>query len=402
MIRSFPFQPAPILRLTLTALITVSAAAAPNASLNTAPNSAPNPSSKNASKPAPPRDPLSGFRELASDLWAQGPGPDSGVVLEYRLHRRSNACTGLEPEVRLRLSGDGRLELLRTRSFAESDRAGPGGFSGRIGKRAWDSLFAQVSGMEWETALPGLPMPGMSESRQVIELRQAGRAARFEFSGAVPAGHDRIANGLAAVTGMIRAATADTLWSLSLGAEPGKYKQGVLRTRAAWTLRGKSPMRFRMPVEGGKDMEGGDGGNGGDGGDGGKGGKGGKGGCGTLGLRWTLLPKDVPGFTAVPSERNWTFPKNGLKMDRRNEGKYDSKAAGKPTGMGQGIAPGAWQELQPGDSVSVSGVFLIPKAKNSSRVEREGSLMHMGIPVGLAGSEDTLAVVTLFSGYFRF
>lgn len=62
-------------------------------------------------------------------------------------------------------------------------------------------------------------------------------AARFESVGAVP-GHDRIADGLAAVTGMIRAETADTLWSLGLGAEAGKYRQRVLRVRASWSLRG--------------------------------------------------------------------------------------------------------------------------------------------------------------------
>ncbi len=387
MIRTF--RPAPIPCLALSALLAFSIpeaeaapvaapkstpVAAPGATPNTALTPAPNPAYKNASKPAPPRDPLSGFRELASDLWTQGPGPDTAMVLEYRLNRRANACSGHEPEVRLRLSGDGRLELLRTRSFAESDRAGPGSFSGRIGKKAWDSVFARVSGMEWETALPGLPMPGMSESDQVTELRRAGRSARFEFSGAVPPGHDRIADGLAAVTGMIRAATADTLWSLRLGAEAGKSKQGVLRARAAWSLRGKSPLRFRMPLEGGKSGEV-DGGNR-------------ENGCGALGLRWTLQPKDVQGFTAVPSERNWTFPKDGLKMARR--------------GAGQAIGPGTWQELQPGDSISVSVDFPAPKAKNSARVEREGSLVHAGIPVTLAGSEDTLAVVTLFSGYFRY
>lgn len=375
MIRTF--RPAPIPCLALSALLAFSIPeaaptspteaapkSAPAAAPVTAPRTSPNPAHKNASKPAPPRDPLSGFRELASDLWTQGPGPDTGLVLEYQLNRRANLCTGHEPEVRLRLSADGRLEMLRTRSFAESDRAGPGGFSGRIGKKAWDSVFAQVSGMEWETSLPGLPMPGMSESNQVIELRRSGRTARFEFTGAVPVGHDRIADGLAAVTGMLRAAAADTLWSLNLAAEAGKYKQGALRVRASWSLRGKSPLRLRMPLEGGET------------------------GCGSIGLRWTLLPKDVQGFTAVPSERNWTYPKSGMKTDRR--------------GKGETIGPGTWQELQPGDSISVSADFPATKAKNSSRVEREGSLMHSGIAVALAGSEDTLAVVTLFSGYFRF
>ena len=385
MIRTF--QTAPILSLALAAHLIFAASsntfgAAPAAAPHQAPNSAPHPSSKNFSKPAPPRDPLSGFRDLATDLWTQGPGSDSGVVLEYRLNRRTNACTGPEPEVRLRLSGDGRLELLRTRSFAESDRAGPGSFAGRIGKKAWDSVFAQVSGMEWETALPGLPMPGMSESNQMIELRQAGRTARFEFTGPVPPGHDRIADGLSAVTGMIRAATADTLWSLRLGAEAGKYTQGVLRVRSSWSLRGNSPVRFRMPAVGGDT------------------------GCGVLGLRWSLQPKEVQGFTAVPSEKKWAFPKNGLMMERMdvwaNDWKRHRKAAGKPAGLGQAIDPGTWQELQPGDSITVSGEFPVPKAKNSSRVEREGSLMHLGIPVARAGSEDTLAVVTLFSGYFRF
>lgn len=381
MIRFSRYARFPLFTIAVSAVAVLSASA-PDVKPDMAPKPASRPAPHPPSQKAPPRDPLSGFRDLATELWTQGPGSDSGVVLEYRLNRPAIACTGGEPEVRLRLFGDGRLELLRTRSYTESDFAGPGSFAGRIGKKTWDSVFAQVSGMEWETALPGLPMPGMSETDRVIELRLAGRTARFESSGTVPAGHDRIADGLSAVTGMIRAATADTLWSLRFGAEAGKYKQGVLRVRASWILRGNTPVRFRLPVEGGEN------------------------GCGSLGLRWSLQPKDVQGFTAVPSEKNLAFPKNGLKMEGMNDGKgdrkVDRKIAGKPAGAGQAIDPGTWRELQPGDSISVSGEFPVPKAKNSSRVEREGSLMHLGIPVAMAGREDTSAVVTLFSGYFRF
>lgn len=331
-----------------------------------APKAAPQLTPQPQPQKAPPRDPLSGFRDLASDLWTRGPSPDTGMVLEYQLNRRGNACTGHEPEVRLRLSGDGRLEMIRTSSFAESERSGPGSFAGRIGKKTWDSVFAQVSGMEWETALPGLPMPGMSEANQVIMLQQAGRTARFDFTGSIPPGHDRIADGLSAVTAMIRDAAADTLWSLRLGAEEGKFRKGQLRVRAVWLLRGKTPLRFRLPVAG----QGSD--------------------CGTLGLRWMLQPKDVQGFTAVPSERNWTYPKGELKREAKNPAKVEA------------IGPGTWQDLLPGDSISVYADFPAPKPKNSARVEREGNLVHMGIPVALAGSDDTLAVVTLFSRYFRF
>ena len=292
------------------------------------------------------------------------------MVLEYRLNRRGNACTGHEPEVRLRLSGDGRLEMIRTRSFAESERAGPGSFSGRIGKKTWDSVFARVSGMEWEAALPGLPMPGMSESNQVIALQRSGRTARFDVTGPVPPGHDRIAEGLGAVTALIREASADTLWSLDLGAEEGKSGKGLLRVRAVWTLRGKAPMRFRLPMPSLESD------------------------CGALGLRWMLRPKDVQGFTAVPSERNRAYPKGELKFDLRGEAKNPSKV--------EAIGPGSWQDLLPGDTIAVSAVFPVPKPKNSGRVEREGSLVHSGVPVAMAGSEDTSAVVTLFSGYFRF
>lgn len=364
MIRTF--RPAQIPYLALAALNAFFGIAAPKAAPNISTSAAPAPDRKNISKPAPPRDPLSGFRDLASDLWTRGPGLDTGMVLEYQLNRVSNACTGHEPETRLRLFGDGRLELTRTRSFAESERAGPGRFAGRIGKKTWDSVFAQVSGMEWETALSGLPMPGMSESNQVVALQGYGRTARFEFTGPIPPGHDRIAYGLRAVTALIRDAAADTLWSLRLGAEEGKFRKGRLRVRAAWILRGRTPMRFRFSVAGQESD------------------------CGTLGLRWMLRPKDVQGFTAVSSERNWAYPKGELKRQAKTPVKVEASGSG------------TWQDLLPGDSLSVYADFTIPKPKNSARVEREGNLVHLGIPVALSGSDDTLAVVSLFSRYFRF
>ena len=305
-----------------------------------------------APRKAPP-DALVEFRNIASVLLKSGLGLDTGLALEYQFHRTDGLCKGREPEIHLRLHGDGRLDLFRTRSWAESDRSGPGRFQGRIGKAAWDSLLLQVSDMKWEEE-GGLPLPGIAESDQVILLHAGGRTASFDFGGPVPKGQERIRNGLGAVTGLLQPAEKDTVWSLALGHADAKYRKGRLKVRAVWSLRGILPLRFRLPAPG-RQPE-----------------------CGIVALRWTLQPKDVQGFTAVSAERNWAYP-----------GSPDKEA-------------GAWKEIQPGDSIAVAYAFPLPKPKNAARVEREGSLMHLGFPVAFAGSADTLAVVTLFSGYFRF
>ncbi|MDB5103470.1 MAG: hypothetical protein JWP91_1159 [Fibrobacteres bacterium] len=301
-------------------------------------------------------DALSGFRHLASALRKSGPGPDTGLVFEYQLNRRSNACTGHEPEIRLRVFANGKLELFRTRSFAESDRFGPGSFQGKAGKAEWDSLFRMAANMEWEDARGGQPRPDGSGSNQVMILNHAGRTARFDLTGPVPPGQESIADGLGAVNALMRPAEADTVWSLGLGASEPKYRKGGLQVRAVWVLRGRIPLRIRLPLPGAQPD------------------------CGVFGLRWTQVPKDVQGFTAVPSERNWAYPK--------------ASTLGKDAGT--------WKDLKPGDSLSVSLAFPLPKAKNATRVTREGSLMHPGFPVSLAGYSDTLATVTLFSDYFQF
>jgi hypothetical protein len=122
--------------------------------------------------------------------------------------------------------------------------------------------------------------------------------------------------------------------------------------------------------------------------------------CGTIGLHWSQRPKDIQGFTAVPSKKSWAYPIS------RGKTKSQYKQPG--------AEPGSWKDIRPGDSVSLAMELPFPKPGKAARVFREGKLMHLGFSVALQepvgssaedstkGSADTSAVVTLFSDYFGF
>lgn len=304
-------------------------------------------------QPAP--DGLKDMRMLAGTLLKKGAGKDTALVLEYQVNRHSNTCTNHQPEIGLRLYGDGRLALLVTRSWAETDDNGPASTRGVIGRAGWDSLFSAIAKMKWlpvaaDPFLP-MPMPGMSESNYTVRIHSAGKQAEFSLSGSVPDMQDLIRNGLHAASALVESAESDTLWSLRLAGTAPKVKNGILTVKAQWRLKGSQPLRIRMPVKDAPPA------------------------CGSMELSWIHPAKEVDGETPLPPEIQRV------------------KLAKAPTGAG------AWKTLKPGEPVEMESSFALSKSPGGAR---RGSLIHLGFPISLAGATDTLAVVTLFSGDFNF
>jgi hypothetical protein len=295
-------------------------------------------------------DNLGDFRALAEALRKRGPGGDTAAVCEYHLDRPSNACARDLPESRTRLRGDGRLDKVVTRSFAETEDYGPGRFAGRIGKAQWDSAFAALAAMRWAPRGP-LPMPGMSQGHALIVLRLGGKEAEFSFAGGVPPGQDAISAGLSAAARLASAAERDTLWALRLSpASPGTGKAG-LSLQSLWTLRGTRPIRVRLPRTAAAASPA----------------------CGSLELAWHVRPVEKEGVTSLPPE----IHRASLKV--------------------QPPSPGAWKDLRPGDTLRLPLDFPLPDGKSP----RSGRLTHLGMAIVEPGGTDSLAI-TLFSEAFDF
>lgn len=293
-------------------------------------------------------DNLGGFRALAEVLRKRGPGSDTTVVLEYALARQSNACDRDLPESRTLLRGDGRLERVVTRSFAETEDHGPGRFAGRLGKPGWDSAFAALAAMRWAPRGP-LPMPGMSEGHALIVLRQGGQEAEFSFAGGVPPGQDAISAGLSAADRIASASQGDTLWSLRLSTVSPETGKSGLSLQALWTLQGIRPVRVRLPLAAAPPA------------------------CGSLEFAWHVPPVEKEGVTPLPPDIHRASPK-----------------APPPS-------PGAWRDLRPGDTLRLPLRFPLPAGKPP----RSGRLTHLGMDVAEPGRPDSLAI-TLYSEDFPF
>lgn len=295
-------------------------------------------------------DNLGDFRALAEALRKRGPGGDTAAVFEYHLDRPSNACARDLPEARTLLRGDGRLDKVVTRSFAETEAYGPGRFAGRIGKAQWDSAFAALAAMRWAPRGP-LPMPGMSQGHALIVLRLGGKEAEFSFAGGVPPGQDAISAGLSAAARLASAAERDTLWALRLSAAFPKSGKSGLSFQALWTLRGSRPVRVLLPRAAAAASPA----------------------CGSLELAWHVPPVEKEGVTPLPPDIQRAAPKSP------------------PT------SPGAWKDLRPGDTLRLPLVFSVPAGKPP----RSGRLTHLGMAIVEPGGADSLAI-TLFSEAFDF
>ncbi len=270
------------------------------------------------------------LRSLAQALRKAGPGKDTSVVLEYRLGRHAGPClNGTGTEQLLRLRGDGSLSLLRTRSHAESEIAGPARFSGRLSKAEWDSLFASLSRMKWADGGPTMPMPGMAETNRAIRLKRGKQEAGFDVTGHLPPAQATVAAGLDAASDAMRRAMADTLWALVLTGAKAERKDGVLKVKGIWRLEGRSTLRLRLPAAGND-----------------------PGACGSANLRWTLLEPEEPGVTSLPSELQ------------------DASLASLPP------RAGSWVDLRPGDTASVILAYAVPKSAEAERKKTKGSSLE--------------------------
>jgi hypothetical protein len=288
---------------------------------------------------------------MAAALLKQGPGKDTGVVLEYHVNRHSNECTHDWSESRLRLHGDGGLSLLITRSHAEDERFGPGSFRGRIGKARWDSVFTAISRMKRVEAGLLMPMPGIHDANQVLMLKRGGRTADLNLTGGMPPSQELLAAGFEAASGLLREARQDTLWSLGLAGRVQRDREGRASLRAAWILRGGLPVRIRLPSAAEPPA------------------------CPSMEMRSHPPIREEEGVTPLPPEiRRSTLrkaPRGAL----------------------------AWKDIRPGDSLLVDLDFgsLGPDGQ-----VLEARLVHSGLPVVSPVTGDTLALVTLFSRAFRF
>jgi hypothetical protein len=288
---------------------------------------------------------------MASSLLKRGPGKDTAVVLEYQVNRHSNACTHGGGESRLRLHGDGGLSLLVTRSHAEDERFGPGSFRGRIGKSRWDSVFAAIARMKRVEAGAMMPMPGIHEANQILILESGGRTADFSLTGSIPPSQELLAAGFEAASGLLGEARKDTLWSLGLAGSAKRDRGGRVSVRAAWTLRGDRPVRIKLPSAAKPPA------------------------CPSMELRSHRVIEEEEGVTSLSPDIRSTALRKA------------------PRGAQ------AWKEIRPGDSISAELDFG-PLGKPDRALEAR--LVHTGFPVVSAATGDTLAVVTLFSGAFRF
>jgi hypothetical protein len=242
-------------------------------------------------------------------------------------------------EQRLRLRGDGALSLLRTRSHAETDLAGPARFSGRLTRAEWDSLFAALSRMQWMSGGLSMPMPGMAETHRDLRLKRGKQEAGFDVTGHLPPAQATVAAGLDAASEAMRRASADTQWTLVLTGAKAERKNGVLKVKGTWRLKGRSSLRLRMPVAGSD-----------------------PGACGSAGLRWTLLEPEEPGVTSLHPELRDAPLASPLPR------------------------AGSWVDLRPGDSTSVILDFAVPPSAEAERNKVKGSLLqaqlvHIGAAV---------------------
>ncbi len=298
-----------------------------------------------------PTDNLAEFRRNASDLKNKGIVRDTALVMEYQVNRHTNTCTNQLPESTLRLYGDGRLSLLYTRSFADSDRNGPGSFIGSISKGEWKSLFAQLSRMEWVESSGILPMPGMSESNFVILLYSKGRQEVFSFTGNIPPNQNRIVDGLKATSDLVRRAKKDTLWNVKLTGSAKKVGHELLLVETKWSLTGKQSIKFNLPLVSVNYPA-----------------------CGSMGLHWYSTRNERAGTKTYPI-LNIQMP----PMDTLPDG-------------------GFWKELSPGESFSVQLKFSLTEGH---KVGSKGKLNHLGMSIVLPEAGDTLGA-SLFSKEFDF